>query len=42
MKELGHGMTRGMMDLERPFKGYFSPPETLREPETGEQLLPLD
>jgi len=42
VKELGHGMTRGMMDLERPFKGYFSPPETLREPETGKELLPLD
>ena len=27
VRELGHGMTRGVMDLERPFLGSFVPPD---------------
>ena len=27
VRELGHGMTRGVMDMERPFHGTYVPPE---------------
>ena len=27
VKQLGHGMTRGVMDLERPFLGCYVPPD---------------
>ena len=27
VRELGHGMTRGVMHLERPFLGSFVPPD---------------
>ena len=27
VKQLGHGMTRGVMHLERPFLGRFVPPD---------------
>ena len=27
VRELGHGMTRGVMDMERPFQGTYVPPE---------------
>ena len=27
VKHLGHGMNRGVMDLERPFQGYYVPPK---------------
>ena len=27
IKELGHGISRGVMDLERPFLGSYVPPD---------------
>jgi len=27
IRELGHGMTRGVMDMERPFMGQYTPPD---------------
>jgi len=27
IRELGHGMARGVMDLERPFLGHYTPPD---------------
>ena len=27
IKDLGHGMSRGVMDLERPFQGSYVPPD---------------
>ena len=27
VKQLGYGMTRGVMDLERPFLGCYVPPD---------------
>ena len=48
VKELGHGMTRGVMDLERPFLGSFIPPDhqhntatssTVREAQLEEELI---
>ena len=27
IKDLGYGMTRGVMDMERPFMGSYVPPE---------------
>ena len=27
IKDLGHGMSRGVMDLERPFLGSYVPPD---------------
>ena len=27
IKDIGHGMSRGVMDLERPFQGSYVPPD---------------
>ena len=27
IKDLGHGISRGVMDLERPFQGSYVPPD---------------
>ena len=48
VRELGHGITRGVMDLERPFQGSFHPPghqhdtvtsSTVRESQLEQELI---
>ena len=48
VRELGHGITRGVMDLERPFQGSFIAPDhqhntvtssTVRESQLEQELI---